>query len=141
MLIFDHHSRAIGWRWPHFTAVEMASSCDGSLRVDPDFLDWLEEVRAEFGRPMPVSSGYRTPKQQESLPGHKRTGAHVAGQAADILAHGAAARSLVDVAIRHGVLGLGICQAPTTPMQARYIHLDCWAARLGGGRFPAVWSY
>ena len=141
MLIFDHHSRAIGWRWPHFSAAEMASRRDGSLRIDPAFLDWLEEVRAEFGRPMPVSSGYRTPKQQEVLPGHKRTGAHVAGQAVDVLVSGARARELVDIAIRHGVLGLGIAQAPTVPKQSRYLHLDRWSARLGSGRFPAIWSY
>lgn len=140
MLIFEHHSRAIGWRWPHFSAAEMASRRDGSLRIDPDFLDWLEVVRAEFGRPMPVSSGYRTAEQQQQLSGRPE-GAHPAGQAADILVCGNRARQLVDVAIRHGVLGLGICQAPTVPMAARYIHLDRWAARLEPGWFPAIWSY
>ncbi len=136
MIRADHHSKVIGWRWPHFTPVEMSSRVDGSILIDPKFLDWLECVRAEFGRPMPVSSGYRTAEQQKQLTG-RTDGAHVAGQAADILCFGEAAERLERIAIGKHVLGRGISQAAGTEPRHRYLHLDLWTVRTA----RMVWSY
>lgn len=126
--------------WPivHFEPREMASRLNGSLLVDMDFMKWLDTVRREFGQPMVVSSGYRTPAHQEQLTGRK-TGAHVDGQAADILVPTAElAYRLVEVVMHHTVHGIGVDLRPSVPRGSHYVHLDRWDKR--GGNF-IMWGY
>ena len=46
---------------PHFTSNEFCCPCCGSLGdgIDPDLLALLERVRAHFGKPIKINSGYR----------------------------------------------------------------------------------
>jgi hypothetical protein len=50
------------WRWPHFTAHELACKCakhcGGEYWHEPAFLDGLEALRAQMG-PLRVNSGHR----------------------------------------------------------------------------------
>lgn len=53
-----------GWRWPHFTPQELACRCQGrgcrgAYYHDPAFLDALETLRAETGRPLIINSAHR----------------------------------------------------------------------------------
>ncbi|MFN7163854.1 MAG: D-Ala-D-Ala carboxypeptidase family metallohydrolase [Hyphomonas sp.] len=53
-----------GWRWPHFTPLELACKCPargcrGEYWHDPVFLDGLEALRAAAGRPLRINSGHR----------------------------------------------------------------------------------
>lgn len=130
-------AEALGtWIWPHFSPGELADRESGALRFDPAFLDWLEGVRKAFGRPMLISSGYREPVHQWRLTG-RRTGAHVDGQAVDVLVSGRDAYDLMHLALEYGVRGLGVRQIG--PEKGRFLHLDCWTA-IGAPR-PMCWSY
>ena len=77
---------------PHFTAAEMCRTSQPfmnepgpvetqSLRVLCEKV--LEPIRAHFGRPVRVNSGYRGPQVNRSV-GSKPTSQHAKGEAADI---------------------------------------------------------
>ena len=51
--------------------------------VDPALYALLEEIRAEFGAPICVNSGYRSPEHNKAVGGAPNS-YHVKGQAADI---------------------------------------------------------
>jgi uncharacterized protein YcbK (DUF882 family) len=135
--------RAAHWRdvapgdWPftNFSPKEMADRRSGDLAICLDFMEWLARLRGEYGKPIRVTSGYRTPQHQRELTG-RDTGAHVDGQAVDIAVSGYDAEQLERLAIAHGALGRGIFQAG--PHAGRYLHLDRWDKREG---VPIMWSY
>ncbi|WP_289172093.1 D-Ala-D-Ala carboxypeptidase family metallohydrolase [uncultured Parasutterella sp.] len=51
--------------------------------VDPALYHLLEEIRADFGEPICINSGYRSPEHNAAVGGAKNS-YHVKGQAADI---------------------------------------------------------
>lgn len=141
ILRYDHWQMVQPSEWPivHFEPREMASRLNGSLLVDLEFMKWLDEVRVHFGRPMVVSSGYRTPAHQEQLTSRK-TGAHVDGQAADILTPTAhLAWRLVESAMYGMAHGIGIDLRPSVGHGSHYVHLDRWHQR--GADEPVMWGY
>lgn len=71
----------------HFKPKEFASK-DGRPSpwpevVDPDLYFLLEEIRADFGEPIYINSGYRSPEHNRKIGGVPNS-FHVKGQAADI---------------------------------------------------------
>lgn len=134
----DHMNReGFPWPWPNFTPQEMADRLTGDLLIVPDFMDWLQEVRAAYQRPMYVTSGYRTPEHQHSKSG-KPTGAHVDGMAVDVRACHEHSHELLKIAISAGALGLGIQQLGAP--ERRYLHIDRWTSAPKGYR-PRIWNY
>ena len=87
---------------------------------------------------MTITAGYRTPGHQETLPGARRTGAHVDGMAVDVSVSGEDAHRLLKVALSRGAQGVGIKQ--TGEYGERFLHLDMWTKAQMGLR-PTVWSY
>lgn len=136
---FVHYSRLgdFNWTWPHFRPEEMADRDSGELVVVPAFMDWLEGLRHVFGKPMVITSGYRTPAHQWEITG-RREGAHVDGMAVDVLINGADAFRLEKLAFAMDVMGVGRQQKG--PHEKRYVHLDRWTKAPPGLR-PRVWSY
>ena len=71
----------------HFQPKEFASK-DGRpspypLVVQEGLYQLLEEIRDEFGKPIVVNSGYRSPEHNKNIGGAKNS-YHVKGMAADI---------------------------------------------------------
>lgn len=72
---------------PHFTAHELRADTPGI----PGYAEanlfktaaWLEAARAILGAPLTVTSGYRSPEHNASLPGASSTSDHMTGLAAD----------------------------------------------------------
>lgn len=121
------------WRWPDFQPSEFASGDDGSIVVETEFLDRLQELRTRYGRPMALSSGYRTPahNMKESTTGPK--GPHTTGRAVDVKVAGGKNRFLlVALAIECGFTGIGVAKT--------FVHLDDITDNPAIPR-PAVWSY
>ena len=116
----------------HFSNAELSCRHCGVNGIDPDFLDWLETVREEFGKPMVVSSGYRCPDHNESVSRTGRTGPHTTGKAVDIKVNGLDAVELDEIATRLGVRGKGVKQKGN--WGGRFLHLDLMTRR-------AIWSY
>lgn len=130
MLINDvSNFDAAGWRWPHFTARELACRCGGRFCQgeywhDPGFLDVLEALRAAAGRPLVINSGHRC----------ELWNAHVGGVAksmhrtiaVDIALAGQDRQALLAAAERLGFTGFGLAR--------NFLHLDRRAV-------PARWYY
>lgn len=123
-----------GAGWPHFGAAELGCRHCGRIFMDPGFMRRLEDLRADHGRAMPVTSGYRCPAHDAAIGGR---GAHPTGHAVDVRVSGEDAFRLVTLAARHGMTGIGVQQRGD--VQTRFVHLD----DLGPDRFPRprVWSY
>jgi uncharacterized protein YcbK (DUF882 family) len=118
----------------NFTDEELRCSHCGENKMHPDFLERLERIRKVFGKPMPITSGYRCPKHPiEARKARPTSGAHPSGRAVDVGVRGRDAYRLVKVAMMEGIPRIGIKQHKG----GRFIHLDD-APHLPQ---PTVWSY
>jgi zinc D-Ala-D-Ala carboxypeptidase len=123
---------------PHFKIDEMKCKGTGICEMDQVFMELLERIRKEYGKPMIVSSGFRHPDYNEIVSKKTgRTGPHTFGQACDILVSGNDAMVLVQLAKEMGMTGIGIKQHG--PHNQRFIHLD----NLDNSTHPrpTIWSY
>lgn len=68
----------------HFSVYEFAcSDKNDTVLVDSQLIEVLEQIRAHFGAPVHINSGYRTPAYNISIGGSPRS-QHCLGTAADI---------------------------------------------------------
>ena len=104
--------------------------------MQPAFMGQLQKIRTIYGKPMIISSGYRSvTHSKERIKDH--AGEHTLGLAADILISGADALVLIKIALNEGIRRIGISQKGD--MRSRFIHLGI-SDRFG--LFPAaIWSY
>ena len=74
---------------PHFKVREFACS-DGSdvVFVATSLVDILEAIRVHFGRPVTITSGYRTVSYNAGLKSSSKKSQHCNGPAADIKVEG-----------------------------------------------------
>jgi uncharacterized protein YcbK (DUF882 family) len=121
--------------YPNFTKAEFDCKETGTNKMDSEFMAKLQAIRSEYGMALRITSGYRSPlhsieKKKDS------PGAHSSGRAADISINGKAAYKLLELAIKHGMTGIGIQQKGAS----RFIHLDDIE---NGGKFPrpTIFSY
>jgi zinc D-Ala-D-Ala carboxypeptidase len=116
--------------YPNFVEAEFRCSHCGKVAMRPDFMARLQALRAAFGKPMKVTSGYRCPahpiEAKKAAPG-----AHATGSAADIAVQGSDAHALLKLAFAAGFTGIGVQQKGG----GRFIHLDTRETS------PALWSY
>lgn len=100
----------------HFTIEELMCPCCKVLGVRPEFIVFLERVRAEYANPMKITSAFRCEKQNSKV-GGSSTSAHMVGLACDVLAVTPQARlKLIKAGLACGVKGLGIAKT--------FVHLD-----------------
>lgn len=126
----------MSWESPYFTKEEMRCQCgceqDG---MHSEFMEKLTSLRADWGQPMVVTSGYRCPNHPIEAKKAK-PGAHASGRAVDIAIQGEDAYKFLCTALGHGFNGIGVNQKGS----ARFIHLDDLTRDEGWPR-PNVWSY
>ena len=95
---------------PHFKVREFACS-DGSdvVFVSTSLVDILEAIRVHFGRPVTITSGYRTVSYNASLNNSSKKSQHCNGLAADIKVAGVAPADVADYAetLLPGTGGIG----------------------------------
>jgi zinc D-Ala-D-Ala carboxypeptidase len=76
--------------YPNFTKAEFDCKETGENKMDSEFMEKLQAIRSEFGVPIRITSGYRSPlhtiEKKKASPG-----AHSSGRAADISINGKAA--------------------------------------------------
>lgn len=119
--------------YPNFSEDEFRCKHTGRCAMHPAFMARLQAIRAEYGRPMVITSGYRDPSHpieaKKSSPGE-----HTLGTCCDVAVSGADALQLVEIALKHGVSRIGVSQKGAS----RFLHLG-----IGGGNLPApmIWSY
>ena len=103
----------------YFKESEMKCQHCGGSAWHQDFMDWLDAVRHEFGKPMVVTSGYRCPDHPIEAK-KPEPGAHATGYAVDIAVRGVDAIELTAIAYKHGCRRIGWNQKGS----ARFVHLD-----------------
>ena len=126
-------------KYPHFSVSELASPDTGHHEMNPDFMQLVETLREEYGWPMKVSSGYRTPAHNDAVSTTGLHGPHTTGKAIDIVVSGTRALYLVQLATALGFSGIGVKQSGDHAR--RFIHLDNLANDETSGPRPWIWSY
>ena len=97
-------------------------------------LTMFEPIREEFGEPLDVVSGYRTPEANAAADGKKRS-QHMAGRALDLVpsAGPAGCLRLYDLAAAMQKAGSipkgGLCLYLNEQGQPRFVHVDCRGTR------------
>ena len=118
-------------KYPNFSASEFVCKHTGQHGMKARFLDELQSIRTAYGKPMRITSGYRSPEHPIEA-AKDSPGMHSSGMACDIaVGPGMDVHRLVEIAIRHGMTGIGISQRSGQP---RFVHLDM-------GERIALWSY
>lgn len=120
------------WRWPNFTPEELACRGSGALLIDPRALDMLQSLRNRLGRPMIVTSAYRSPAHNARVGGAPRS-RHLLGIAFDIRMDNHDPQSFIAQARAMGFHGIG-----TYPRQG-FVHIDARPAAeaaIWGEPFP-----
>jgi uncharacterized protein YcbK (DUF882 family) len=123
----------INWNaYPNFSEKEFECSHTGDCKMDAGFMHKLQALRTAYGKPMRITSGYRSPyhpiEAKKSKPG-----AHASGHAADIGCSGQEAYAILKLAFEMGFTGIGVSQKGS----ARFVHVD----DLEKPPRPNVWSY
>lgn len=129
-------------RWPNFHPPEFFCPQTGQCAMDADFLDALQALRTVFGRPLVISSGYRSPTHPLEA-GKSRAGSHALGCAVDVRLAGPDAYRLVALATSAafaGIMFAGIGVKQHGAAARRFVHLDSSPPRALAPR-PALWSY
>ena len=83
---YTPHSIPEGYLSPNFRAAEfLCNHCgqDGGYGIPTELLDMLEDVRAKFGKPVNINSGYRCPTHNKNV-GGATSSYHMKGVAADL---------------------------------------------------------
>jgi uncharacterized protein YcbK (DUF882 family) len=125
----------IEWRWADFHPDE----ADGGVgMLAYNFLDRLQMLRAMYGKPMIVTSAYRSPEHNARVSSTGRDGPHTTGRAVDVLVMGGDALALVALAVECGFTGVGLSQKGNHG--SRFVHLDDLPQTATRPR-PWVWTY
>ncbi len=108
----------------HFRVYEFACT-DGSdpVFISQTLVELLENIRVHFGRPVTITSGYRTVSYNASLKNSSKKSQHCNGLAADIKVEGHTPKEVYDYACSllgdHG--GVGIYNT--------FVHVDVRAVK------------
>lgn len=121
----------------YFTKHELECKCGcGKEDMSEEFMLKLNALRAAYGKPMYLSSGYRCTSYDDSV-SKKGRGAHTTGRAVDVLVYGKDAYNLLSLALFMGFTGIGVSQ--NGAHNTRFIHLDDLGMNYGNR--PWAWSY
>lgn len=129
------------WPYTYFTRNEMKCKCGCGCVPQAPFMKWLDTIREECGFALPVISGFRCAEYNNAVADSGFDGPHTFGLAADIQIHTSRAFRLLQVAIKHGVMGIGVRQKLGSGLGSRVIHLDLVPAYTAGFTRPTIWSY
>ena len=115
--------------YPHFTKDEFDCSETGENEMTHEALLLFERIRAIYGYPMGVSSGFRSLSHSKEKD-KKLPGSHPQGTAGDFHIPSQHRFLFVKASIECGAAGIGIAKT--------FIHVDAGHAHMAR---PALWSY
>lgn len=96
------------------------SGCCSQTKVDDKLIQYLQQIRNHFGKPVNISSAYRCETHNKNVGG--ATGSrHKSGEAADIYISGVAPAEIAKYAESIGILGIGLYE---TDADGHFVHVD-----------------
>lgn len=104
-------------RWPDFSPAELKCRRTGRLAYHPATLDKLQALRTRLGRPVIVTSAYRSPEHNAAI-GGARTSWHMEGVAFDVMMTNHAPEAFIAAARAVGFQSIG------TYPGSNFIHID-----------------
>ena len=121
----------ITWPWRNFSRAEMACRHCGEEYYFPAFMDALQDLRDEIGKPLMITSGHRC-AHWNALQGGRPLSEHLK-LAVDIDLQGHDRLQLARAAKRAGFTGIGYAQT--------FLHLDMGRRRFWyyGERSKKLW--
>ncbi len=118
-----------GWRWANFSPRELACKGTGQLRIDEAALDRLQALRTRLGRPIVLTSAYRSPEHNRRVGGAGGS-LHLQGRAFDVRMDNHDPHEFEAAAREVGFTGFGYY-----PKQG-FMHIDTGSVRTWGTPFP-----
>lgn len=129
------HEIVTDWSlYPNFSESEFACSHTGKCEMKKSYMDIIQAIRTEYGKPMSVNSGFRD-KTHPIEAKKSKPGEHYYGACGDYDVPVEDVYLVVNIAIKHGITRIGVSQKEGAP---RFLHLGIGAADLP---FPRIWSY
>lgn len=104
-------------RWPNFSPQELACKGTGLLLLDEDAMDKLQALRNRLGRPLLLTSAYRSPEHNRNVKG-ARNSFHMRGMAFDVRMENQDPHEFMKAAKAVGFTGTG------SYPRSGFIHVD-----------------
>lgn len=117
------------WRWKNFSPREMACRGTGRLMVNERAMDMLQALRDTLGKPLIITSAYRSPEHNRNVGGAKSS-KHMEGIAFDVRMDNHDPHEFEAVARRIGFTGFGYYP------KSGFMHIDIGPARSWGTPWP-----
>jgi zinc D-Ala-D-Ala carboxypeptidase len=117
------------WRWPSFSPREIACKGTGSILINADALDKLQALRDRLGKPLVLTSAYRSPEHNRRVGGAKAS-KHVEGIAFDVRMDNHDPHEFEAAARAVGFKGFGYYP------KSGFMHVDTGPARSWGTPWP-----
>ena len=126
-----HYSRVPpeDWHWPSFSPREMASKGEGELKIDSNAMDKLQALRDLIGRPLLITSAYRSPAHNKRVGGAKAS-KHMEAIAFDVRMENHNPHEFEAAARAVGFTGFGYY------IKSGFMHIDTGPARSWGKPWP-----
>lgn len=128
---YAHFSQvpASDWRWPSFSPREIASKREGEIIIDEEALDKLQRLRDALGKPLILTSAYRSPAHNKAVGGAKKS-MHMQGIAFDVRMENHDPAEFEAAARAAGFTGFGYYP------KSGFMHIDTGPARSWGTPWP-----
>lgn len=117
------------WRWPSFSPRELACKGTGELVIDEQALDKLQYLRDKLGKPLILTSAYRSPAHNQRVGGAKNS-RHMQGDAFDVRMDNHDPHEFEAAARAAGFTGFGYYP------KSGFMHIDTGPARSWGAPWP-----
>ncbi len=101
----------------YFKPSEFACPCCKVVKVSPDLIEKLNELREAFGKPLVINSGYRCVQHNKAV-GGARDSSHLTGEAVDINIHPFTGKE------KHKLLYLAIWKFSGVGIAKSFFHFD-----------------
>ena len=117
------------WTWPSFSPQEMACKGTGELVIDTDAMDKLQALRDALGKPLIITSAYRSPEHNRAVGGAKAS-KHMEAIAFDVRMDNHDPHKFEIAARTIGFTGFGYYP------KSGFMHIDTGPARRWGKPWP-----
>lgn len=118
-------------KYPNFKKAEFDCKATGENNMQHEFMEKLQAIRREYGKPMQITSGFRSVKHPIEAKKSHSNGEHTQGFCADVACENSTERfRLVQLALKHGITRIGVAKT--------FLHLG-----IGGAGLPnnVIWEY